>query len=533
MKKYIFLFLVSIAILSLTIGLAKAVDVKTYQGSITSINYNDATFILSSSPIVKVEVNSDTYISFQSGENIVSKPFSNLKIGMVVSVTGSAGINLSSNPTIVVTASEVKYSGTLAVVEKPLLDTFESSTTHNECRNERCYKMSGSGDNQCYIDSECRVFNSVPADDQLDILKKELIKQLQEQLKVLQAQLQDLINQQKLLNNCAKEGEAYSSVFKNQYPEHCCAGLTEWMSGMDTSKVSNGQCLQTGSIKGSPVGTCIKCGDGICGARENVCNCLQDCKVIPNFFPVIDDVIGSTSLKVKETGTWTIKAYDPENGNLNYIVKWGDELSNTNLQSIISVTKQTITFTHTYTWPGNFTVEFIITDDKNQTTRITKTVLVTDSTVYSMGGPGQGGGIIFYDKGSYSNGWRYLEAALSDQGSPAWGCDMTNISGASNTIIGTGHQNTHDMIAAGCTSAILIHGTTINNYSDWFLPSKDELNLVYSNLKVKGVGDFIKDAYWSSSEYDNLYAWLQDFNNGGVYYGRKSDIYYIRAIRAF
>jgi hypothetical protein len=88
-----------------------------------------------------------------------------------------------------------------------------------------------------------------------------------------------LVGQCTTLTSCANEGKQFSAVYKDQYPEHCCEGLTEWNSGMDTSEVVDGECVQhPDRVKGSPVGTCIKCGDGVCGTSENVCNCPQDCK---------------------------------------------------------------------------------------------------------------------------------------------------------------------------------------------------------------------------------------------------------------
>ena len=77
--------------------------------------------------------------------------------------------------------------------------------------------------------------------------------------------------------NCAKEGEQFSSVFKNKYPEHCCEGLTEWYSGMDTRISIVDACYKTNLLAGWPVGTCINCGNGICENIEDVCNCPQDC----------------------------------------------------------------------------------------------------------------------------------------------------------------------------------------------------------------------------------------------------------------
>ncbi len=77
--------------------------------------------------------------------------------------------------------------------------------------------------------------------------------------------------------NCAKEGERYSAVYKDEYPEHCCSGLTEWESGMDTRVSVADECYKTGLVSGNPVGTCIRCGDEVCGEKEDPCNCPADC----------------------------------------------------------------------------------------------------------------------------------------------------------------------------------------------------------------------------------------------------------------
>jgi len=162
--------------------------------------------------------------------------------------------------------------------------------------------------------------------------------------------------------------------------------------------------------------------------------------------------------------------------------------------------------------------------------------------LYALRDTGPAGGLIFYVKaGGYSDGWMYLEAAPSDQSTSAeWGCFGIWISDADGTAVGTGEQNTIE-IEAGCTIAgtaadicanlTIIHGWS--GYDDWFLPSKDELNLMYKNLKVADIGDFADGNYWSSSEYFSNVAWSQYFTSGDQYVNFKFLVIRVRAVRAF
>ena len=147
------------------------------------------------------------------------------------------------------------------------------------------------------------------------------------------------------------------------------------------------------------------------------------------------------------------------------------------------------------------------------------------------------GGIIFYLDGNGGG----LIAALSDHHSPIrWGCCCFNVSGADGTAIGTGYQNTVDIMAACTTSvttsaAAVVGNLTLGGYSDWFLPSKDELNEMYVNRAI--IGGF-QDSYWSSTEFDYNGAWKQNFTNHDEENGRqfenlKQNYNQIRAIRAF
>ena len=140
--------------------------------------------------------------------------------------------------------------------------------------------------------------------------------------------------------------------------------------------------------------------------------------------------------------------------------------------------------------------------------------------VCAIGDIGPGGGIVFYDAGSPQSWGRYLEAApktwnggTSDPRA-SWGCFDTSISGVSGTAIGTGAANTA-AIVAGCfesgIAASLADVSTFGGKSDWFLPSKDELELMFFNLGRKGVGGFVGNFYWSSSENSAYSAWSRDF----------------------
>ena len=151
------------------------------------------------------------------------------------------------------------------------------------------------------------------------------------------------------------------------------------------------------------------------------------------------------------------------------------------------------------------------------------------------------GGIIFYLD---ANGGGLI-AAPTDQSSDAeWGCYLTLISGADGTAIGTGAQNTID-IELGCTTtgtaADICANLTLGIYSDWFLPSKDELNEMYLNigqgnaLGLGNIGGFANGVYWSSTDIDTSFAWMQNFEYGNQSDERKDILndYGVRAVRVF
>jgi len=154
-----------------------------------------------------------------------------------------------------------------------------------------------------------------------------------------------------------------------------------------------------------------------------------------------------------------------------------------------------------------------------------------------IGDIGPAGGIVFYDKGNTSDGWRYLEAApAGTETEIVWGLN-TNVAGTETTV-GSGRRNTRLIAAAlgaSASAARLCINLNINGHNDWFLPSIDELYLMYKNLKQKGLGGFKDGFYWSSSQDAGNYtlALTRLFSDGNQYIGYKDYANNVRAIRAF
>ena len=69
-------------------------------------------------------------------------------------------------------------------------------------------------------------------------------------------------------------------------------------------------------------------------------------------------------------------------------------------------------------------------------------------------------------------------------------------------------------------------------YTDWFLPSKEELNILFLNRAI--IGGFGNYGYWSSTEASDYFAWSQAFVvNGSQYFQNKNSSGFVRAIRSF
>lgn len=180
-----------------------------------------------------------------------------------------------------------------------------------------------------------------------------------------------------------------------------------------------------------------------------------------------------------------------------------------------------------------------------------------DKDSYNLREKGPGGGYIFYINPNYlEDGWKYLEAApLSTEWDHKIFGKMFEEVGGTSVLIGTGKNNT-DLIVAFLntdppvtgTAAQLCKNLVFGGYDDWFLPSKDELNRMYVNLKsgtdengvaYTPVGGFGDESYLSSSESEQFdspaaHVWFQNFTNGvQLSDGKDADSRSVRAIRAF
>ncbi len=133
---------------------------------------------------------------------------------------------------------------------------------------------------------------------------------------------------------------------------------------------------------------------------------------------------------------------------------------------------------------------------------------------YALGSTGPGGGKIIYDKGSYSDGWRYMEAAAAQAGGTPWcGTAWREVNVPTSGALGAGKQNTKAIIdelglsfsygARYCAEYVS------NGFNDWFMPSRDEVERI--KVALNDIGYYT--GIWSSTLSD---PWLALIGNDGV-----------------
>jgi hypothetical protein len=131
-----------------------------------------------------------------------------------------------------------------------------------------------------------------------------------------------------------------------------------------------------------------------------------------------------------------------------------------------------------------------------------------------------------------------LIVAITSTSSIPWNNGTWNATGASGIAIGTGLLNTNNIIISqgnsGSYAAKICRAYTGGGYTDWYLPSKDELNKIYLNRLI--IGGIESAYFWSSTELNGslLSAFAQPmFSNGSGSFFAKDALYYVRAIRSF
>lgn len=185
-----------------------------------------------------------------------------------------------------------------------------------------------------------------------------------------------------------------------------------------------------------------------------------------------------------------------------------------------------------------------------------KTLLQQGVTNDSLYGKIYQGGYIFYLSPKDSSGMVF---GLEDLAYPydtakskiIWSCRGVH-TGATGTAIGTGVENTKKIKAANCplydpdertwmiAAAEICMEYKGAGYTDWFLPSKDELHEAYMKLSFSSIIDFGDKSYWTSSEKDVEFAWIEHFRFGpeefeffGQSYYMKFYGDYVRPVRIF
>ena len=156
-------------------------------------------------------------------------------------------------------------------------------------------------------------------------------------------------------------------------------------------------------------------------------------------------------------------------------------------------------------------------------------------------GDSYGGGTVIYlfqsgNIGYVAGEFHGVIIANDDAGYSPWGCSGTTTN-ATGIVIGSATQNTANIIASNCsgTAAQLCVDYRGGGYSDWSLPSIDELNIVFTN-KSYLPSSLSQYLYWSSSETSSAAAYRKDMRNTGTgsapSFGKTSNSH-VRAVRYF
>ena len=175
---------------------------------------------------------------------------------------------------------------------------------------------------------------------------------------------------------------------------------------------------------------------------------------------------------------------------------------------------------------------------------------------YYIGERGPAGGLVFYDKGHYLDGWRYLESAPPEtetRASWGWGRDGPFTNDEIGQIpggLGDGPHSTEIIVKkltetgkSGCAAQICA-ALEYGGYDDWYLPTRSECYLMLEKLRQYAPAQISKNGYWTSSlplrhdPFNLLFAYYiswdgEGFGTGVGVSANKGDELSVRAVRKF
>lgn len=167
-------------------------------------------------------------------------------------------------------------------------------------------------------------------------------------------------------------------------------------------------------------------------------------------------------------------------------------------------------------------------------------VIYQNDTVYSniieiqlYGYKGPAGGKVIYDKGVYSDGWRYIEAAPRTSVGDKWGRDTLTGFTFNKNDMGGGYDNTQKLRTLNTNHdwALINYVDTFvcGGYNDWYIPNCAEMNMGCNNCSFPFT--IVSTSLWSSVEYDKVWAWCftTEINQtGGAPKNRPAEMWFMR-----